>query len=1731
MSVFDYVSDRLSFSDDFAKFDDWVNETWESIEDSYNDIFGEKVKTQILERSIKTSEYNYPIIYGEQTVGGAIIWYGSSREQGASDGDDDAQEVLHMVVGICEGDIQAIDNIYINDYDSTDPVFDFENGGKALYVYKKLGHANQTVQSTLIAESNAWDLGWRASDTLSGLAYVYLRMERRSNLGNDDPFGSGIPKITFKVKGRRVRRVAGVNYGSYSTHYSTNPIECFFDYLQHRAGGNQNIYAAVAPYWAEWRAAAEACNASVTNNGLAEAVFKLNLTINTATDVGKNARLIEQHMRARSGVTFVRPPVLDVAKAPAVTLNDDDLAAPLVISTPPRSDRYNRVSVQYRSMDAAGEINELDAVFPETGNTLYQTWLSEDGNQPNEKSQRYPGINNEADAQRMARYLAYRSRTERILAAKVRPHLFGLTPGDVVDCVFTEISGRYLVTKFDRQTLAATLVEQVPESVSDVAMVTPPVPPVTKLPSPTELQPPALQSINHTLQLFTPATAEGELSTVVLTIEPAVVDTVYSHARVRYKKSLGEAWQYPAGSADPTFAIVLNHKTETRLIVEAQPVSRWNKAGSWGQRKTIDLGVWATPNLPGITGLTLASFIGREARISWAPLLPRPEWLRDYVLQVVELGVQPAPDTVLFDAATMDDEFIISEDIIRTNNLGRDLVVRVMPRAKHGLTGSPSDLIVNNPKPSAPTAISLTANVNSVTLSWTPPANDVDFIGTKVYYRKGNSGAFSSIDFAAQANLYTLDNLDSSSSYQFKISSIDAFGEGDSTGVLFATTKSAIAPSSFIISPGVNQGHLTLTAPINYQGIKLWYGNDTETTGAAVYSGRDLSIILPELTANTTYKLYYRAIDGKGMEGPNLVGPLPFTTVKLSPSDLSGLSPWATKTDAADAAWISDKLSGDAIESSKIANLTAAKLTAGLINATIGISAGGSIESNNAGYKTGIGVYDVDGTTYTLMTANAAGNVTAGITADGILKAKGADIEGKVTISGGSGYGNLIDKPSSLAGINSTEGNKLAGVAEGADATDYAAISDDAQAKVDAINVGGRNLLQSAKLASVETTKEVILRGWAAGLASNVSVKDMLESGVEYTLSYEMELVVRTDSPTLYAQHAGILLYTPTAGTSIGTQVGNLVNLGDKVVVRKTFICPPLTDHQFLYYTNRYTTGGGSPIGLDTVKFTNLKLEKGNKVTDWTPAPEDVEAHAEEKALAAPKTVIDGGLITTGGIELSGTSGSIKAGKPNFNVTTPGLWLGIYDSAGAFHLGDSKDHIKYDKTSGLSIKGKIAVAAGTSPTLYSTEYLDKNGLPEGAPFKLGKSVYSGTNHYSSGLDLIPVVPGEVLTIEMWAKQTGNTVRAYMGLEHYDINKNPINSNTGAIYRGLTNTMLTTEWINYSADMPIPTSHAPYNGSTGAGVYYVRVRILYNYNSSGQAYYSPFTLYRKDRTAVKTVIDGGLITTGGIELISDAGAGKYGKISSGKTSVVDTANGFWLAATVDGGELNIGSDTSFMSYRPAEGLTFSGSIATADSKFQVASVGGFQPNIDAPEKAVCYIAAGSDYNVAGLEVKVDSGSRGGLKIHGTGNAVDIYSGGSTGINIYQDTQGGGPPANFRKGINIWDRCWAGTEVSCISLTSDNNIGLISSGGKTGGKFKYSGSSRVAGESAVLIDTVQNKAPHIQMLTHHTIFPVANNGAVIFGGPTEATSRLFARLRGRWSVLDIGGAISDGNSIPA
>ncbi|WP_105198959.1 phage tail protein [Pseudoalteromonas sp. T1lg10] len=178
--------------------------------------------------------------------------------------------------------------------------------------------------------------------------------------------------------------------------------------------------------------------------------------------------------------------------------------------------------------------------------------------------------------------------------------------------------------------------------------------------------------------------------------------------------------------------------------------------------------------------------------------------------------------------------------------------------------------------------------------------------------------------------------------------------------------------------------------------------------------------------------------------------------------------------------------------------------------------------------------------------------------------------------------------------------------------------------------------------------------------------------------------------------------------------------------------------------------------------------------------------------------------------------------------------------------------------------------------LFDINAIAPDVMPAGAPSPVGYSVTESKNVFS---DFIPIRKGETIHCEMWAKQTGSSVRAYMGFERYDRNKKPIAGNDGTIYGGLTNTLLSTNWTKYTFSHALPTSHAPYNGSDGNEVCFVRCRLLFNYATTGQAYYSGYRMYRvPDQQYLPNVVAAGAGTALNVNPLSASDNGSSAKIT-------------------------------------------------------------------------------------------------------------------------------------------------------------------------------------------------------------------------------------------------------------
>ena len=137
-----------------------------------------------------------PVIYGERRIGGTPIYYQVTG---------DNNEYLHIVLLLCEGEIESIEQVYLND----EPIFQTETRtytqytstveGNIAYLFagdikqkfknvvrvnKHLGRSDQAADQDLINESGG---KWTATDKLSGLAYIYVRLEADQDVFRNIP--------------------------------------------------------------------------------------------------------------------------------------------------------------------------------------------------------------------------------------------------------------------------------------------------------------------------------------------------------------------------------------------------------------------------------------------------------------------------------------------------------------------------------------------------------------------------------------------------------------------------------------------------------------------------------------------------------------------------------------------------------------------------------------------------------------------------------------------------------------------------------------------------------------------------------------------------------------------------------------------------------------------------------------------------------------------------------------------------------------------------------------------------------------------------------------------------------------------------------------------------------------------------------------------------------------------------------------------------------------------------------------------------------------------------------------------------------------------------------------------------------------------------------------------------------------------------------------------------------
>lgn len=205
---------------------------------------------------------------------------------------------------------------------------------------------------------------------------------------------------------------------------------------------------------------------------------------------------------------------------------------------------------------------------------------------------------------------------------------------------------------------------------------------------------------------------------------------------------------------------------------------------------------------------------------------------------------------------------------------------------------------------------------------------------------------------------------------------------------------------------------------------------------------------------------------------------------------------------------------------------------------------------------------------------------------------------------------NTANNASSVASTAQSTANTAKSTADSAK-TEAA----NANSKVDNLEIGGRNLVQKS------IPKEYTgFTGITNDCQLNyVVLTDELESGKNITMSFvfEYENLTKAENGSIRIQGSGDVTGWSSGSFPFSTRIGEYINWGDgnsgsfKVVKTTTLNDSHVSNS--LWNTNfrcDYITGG-------TIRVKEFKVEKGNKSTSYTVAPEDVTANINTAQNAA----------------------------------------------------------------------------------------------------------------------------------------------------------------------------------------------------------------------------------------------------------------------------------------------------------------------------------------------------------------------------------------------------------------------------------------------------------------------------------------------------------------------------------
>ena len=346
-----------------------------------------------------------PVIYGTRRIAGTRVFIAT--------GDDptgDLNGILYLVYVLCEGEVDAITDILIDDLPTSDSRFAYTN---SVLINTFLGTDVQTADADFIAAG----IGWTSEHRLKGLAYITVRLKWNSNAF------SSIPNITALVRGKKV-----YDTRTATTAYSTNPALCIRDYLTNNRYGKGLAAGSIDD--SSISAAATFYDNTVTfwPTGTVGKLFEFNAVIDTEQKILDNLKdmlfCCRGFLPYTNGVYQLIP---DKSASSVFAFTTSNIVSGISIRGESKEDKYNKVILTFT--DPNNNFQENTAIFPDASDTSY---LVADNNVELVGDFELPCITNYYAARDLARVFLLRSRNALRCAFNANSDALNLSVGDVV---------------------------------------------------------------------------------------------------------------------------------------------------------------------------------------------------------------------------------------------------------------------------------------------------------------------------------------------------------------------------------------------------------------------------------------------------------------------------------------------------------------------------------------------------------------------------------------------------------------------------------------------------------------------------------------------------------------------------------------------------------------------------------------------------------------------------------------------------------------------------------------------------------------------------------------------------------------------------------------------------------------------------------------------------------------------------------------------------------------------------------------------------------------------------------------------------------------------------------------------------------------------------------------------------------------------------------------------------